>query len=604
MARYSKERPLRVFTTFSGYDSQCLALERLKEARPGFDYELVGWSEIEPNAIKAHNLLFPMWADRNYGDISKIDWDSAPDFDLFTYSSPCFVGGTLVLTYNGYTPIEEVKEGDLVLTHMNNYRKVVKPMRNKYYGTMVKLNAMCSNEIKCTGNHPFFVRKKKRVGHLGLRAFCKPEWVAAEKLNKDFYLGYAINQQSELPEWNGCINNQWGHHRRVNTLSEKFTNKAFWYLMGRYVGDGWKRESRTGKSVVICCSDRNKETLLNAINQLNIHYHTISERTVYKVVISSNELFLFVERYGYYAHGKCIDGETLALPKELLKSFLTGYIDSDGYICESEGKQKTKITTTSRILAYGVAQCVAKAYSAVPKIYFNNRPKKTIIEGREVNQRDTWEIVWKNTLCKQDKAFYEDGYIWFPIRKLEIYHDCADVYNMEVESDNSYTANGTIVHNCQDFSTAGLQKGGEEGSGTRSSLLWECRKAIVTKRPAYCMLENVKALTHKKFMPLFQRWCDELDSYGYTNHWQILNAKDYGVPQNRERVFLISVRKDMAGDFPYGYKFPKPFPLKRHLEDVLEPECDVPRSYYISEKSKAYFREHCDINMVKLLGDV
>lgn len=89
MARYSKERPLRVFTTFSGYDSQCLALERLKETRPGFDYELVGWSEIEPNAIKAHNLLFPMWADRNYGDISKIDWDSAPDFDLFTYSSPC-----------------------------------------------------------------------------------------------------------------------------------------------------------------------------------------------------------------------------------------------------------------------------------------------------------------------------------------------------------------------------------------------------------------------------------------------------------------------------------------------------------------------------------
>lgn len=88
MARYSKERPLRVFTTFSGYDSQCLALERLKETRPGFDYELVGWSEIEPNAIKAHNLLFPMWADRNYGDISKIDWEGTPDFDLFTYSTP------------------------------------------------------------------------------------------------------------------------------------------------------------------------------------------------------------------------------------------------------------------------------------------------------------------------------------------------------------------------------------------------------------------------------------------------------------------------------------------------------------------------------------
>ena len=59
MVRYSKEKPLRVFTAFSGYDSQCLALKRLKGMHEGFDYELVGWSEIEPNAIKAHNLLFP-----------------------------------------------------------------------------------------------------------------------------------------------------------------------------------------------------------------------------------------------------------------------------------------------------------------------------------------------------------------------------------------------------------------------------------------------------------------------------------------------------------------------------------------------------------------
>ena len=75
---------LRVFTAFSGYDSQCMALDLL-----GIDYELVGWSDIDPNAIKAHNAVYPQWADRNYGDISKIDWSRVPDFDLFTYSSPC-----------------------------------------------------------------------------------------------------------------------------------------------------------------------------------------------------------------------------------------------------------------------------------------------------------------------------------------------------------------------------------------------------------------------------------------------------------------------------------------------------------------------------------
>lgn len=80
---------IKVFTSFSGYDAQCLALERLKQQQHDFDYDLVGWSEIDKHAITAHNALFPQYKDRNYGDISKIDWSKVPDFDLFTYSSPC-----------------------------------------------------------------------------------------------------------------------------------------------------------------------------------------------------------------------------------------------------------------------------------------------------------------------------------------------------------------------------------------------------------------------------------------------------------------------------------------------------------------------------------
>lgn len=90
---------------------------------------------------------------------------------------------------------------------------------------------------------------------------------------------------------------------------------------------------------------------------------------------------------------------------------------------------------------------------------------------------------------------------------------------------------------CQDFSNAGLQKGGTEGSGTRSSLLWECRRAIVAKRPKYLLLENVAALVSQKFLPLFNKWQSELASYGYSNFAEVLNAKDFGVPQNREREY-------------------------------------------------------------------
>lgn len=77
---YTENNPLRVFTSFSGYDSQSMALDRLKEMHPGFDYELVGWSEIDRHAIKAHNLVYPQWAGRNFGDITKIDWGLVPDF--------------------------------------------------------------------------------------------------------------------------------------------------------------------------------------------------------------------------------------------------------------------------------------------------------------------------------------------------------------------------------------------------------------------------------------------------------------------------------------------------------------------------------------------
>ena len=157
------------------------------------------------------------------------------------------------------------------------------------------------------------------------------------------------------------------------------------------------------------------------------------------------------------------------------------------------------------------------------------------------------------------------------------------VYNLEVEEDHSYTANTVIVHNCQDFSQAGKQAGGEDGSGTRSSLLWEGQKAITIKRPKYCLLENVSALVSEKFMPLFFRWFRTLEDLGYSSFWKVLNAKDYGVPQNRERVFLLSIRDDVK--FPYY--FPKPMKLEKRLNDILENNVD--EKYYLKDVTIDFF---------------
>lgn len=123
----------------------------------------------------------------------------------------------------------------------------------------------------------------------------------------------------------------------------------------------------------------------------------------------------------------------------------------------------------------------------------------------------------------------------------------------------------TYSFTCTDISTAGKQAGLEKGSGTRSSLLWECEKAIENKMPKYLLMENVKALVSKKFINHFNEWVSYLQSIGYSNFWKLINAKDYGVPQNRERVFMISI----LGVNEY-YEFPRPFKLKKRLKDVLE----------------------------------
>lgn len=133
---------------------------------------------------------------------------------------------------------------------------------------------------------------------------------------------------------------------------------------------------------------------------------------------------------------------------------------------------------------------------------------------------------------------------------------------------------------CQDLSVAGKQAGIKEG--TRSGLLYEVERllelAVKNKnQPKYILLENVKALVSKKFKPDFDRWLAKLDSLGYNNYWQVLNAKDYGIPQNRERVFVVSIRKDVDTK---GYKFPSPVSLQKRLKDMLEPQVD--EKYYLS----------------------
>ena len=148
---------------------------------------------------------------------------------------------------------------------------------------------------------------------------------------------------------------------------------------------------------------------------------------------------------------------------------------------------------------------------------------------------------------------------------------------------------------CQDISNAGKQKGfvDENGERTRSGLFFEALRIIDDYRPKFAIAENVKALTSKKFSEEFKTVLDSLEEVGYNNYYQVLNAKDYGIPQNRERVFIISIRKDIDK----GFTFPEPIPLELRLKDMLEEQVD--EKYYLSEKLLSGLIKHKETHKAK-----
>lgn len=139
-----------------------------------------------------------------------------------------------------------------------------------------------------------------------------------------------------------------------------------------------------------------------------------------------------------------------------------------------------------------------------------------------------------------------------------------------------------IMHGspCQDFSVAGKNAGGDEGSGTRSSLLYETLRIVEKVHPDIVIWENVKNLLSKRHKHNHEAYIERMNALGYDSVTQILNAKDYGVPQNRERVFTLSIKR--GSKLVKSYTRPEPRPLEIRLKDMLEKEVD--EKYYLSDE--------------------
>lgn len=541
---------LKVLELFSGIGACSKALERL-----GIDFEIVDSVEIDKFAVKSFNAIHS--TDFEPQDICT--WDKDIEVDLITHGSPCFVKGTQIITKDGYKCVENIKTGDMVLTHRNNFQKVLKIGYNRDK-TIYKLKAMGMFDTFVTGNHPYYVITKTKKWNNKTRRYdyqySNPYWKEVKDLTSNDYVGMNIPNVEENPY--------------------KLDEETCW-LLGRYVADGhiryYKRKNRKNSyqyGVIYSIGNSKIEDFKSHLTQFHasIYQHT---KSCFRAIISSQELVNFIQEnnFGESAINKQVPQLILDLPKNLAKSFLDGYMSGDGCFTNNE----FKASSVSKELIMGIELLVAKIYGIGSSLYYTKRPKTTIIEERLVNQKDSYSIAFRLNR-KKHSWIVKDNKIWYPVKCIEVLDKKETVYNLEVENDNSYTANNFIVHNCQDFSLAGKQAGGDKDSGTRSSLMYETIRIVEKLKPKYVVWENVKNLLSKKHRHNFDAYLETMENLGYTNYYQVLNAKDYGIPQNRERVFTISILDDGS------FIFPPKQELKLKLKDILEDNVD--EKYYLS----------------------
>lgn len=548
-------------------------------------WELVNFCEFDKYAAKSYCAIHNVDENLNLGDITKVDETDLDDFNMICGGSPCFVEGTLVLTELGYKPIEEIEIGDIVYTKEKRWKKV-KRIGSDGEKEICSIAAMGMLPIECTLNHPFWIKHKCRKWNNNIRRYeyylSDAEKVYAENLTKNDFIGIPIISDK-------------------NNELYKISDELLW-LLGRYVADGVISDSEVTLSIGM---DK-----ISDFDRISIYHRTYKHtKSCYRVVFNkTSELYHFISKYnfGKGAINKNIPVEILELSKEKLKIFLDGYWSGDG--CFIKDTEIQQATTISRKLALMLVLAVQKVYSTGCKIYFDKRPDKYEIEGRIVNQSDTYMVRFL-TENQKSSFFVEDDFVWYPIRNIKKEGVKKVIYNIEVEDDHTYIANGATVFNCQDFSVAGKQKGSvwtckdcgheynpltvhwskrdycpncksENIEKTRSSLLVEYLRVVRANKPNFGIYENVKNIVGKQFKDTtFKLFTDELEEYGYNVYWKVLNAKNYGIPQNRERVYLLFIKKDLDNG---KFKFPEPFDNGLRLKDLLEDKVD--EKFYISDE--------------------
>lgn len=507
---------MKYVSIFSGIEAATVAWHPL-------GWEPLAFSEIDPfpsTVLQHHYPNVP-----NLGDITKIDWNPYKgQADLVVGGSPCFPSGTLILTSERLKPIEEVKVGDMVLTHLNRWRRVIQT-GSKISDTIV-LKGQGVSSLECTPNHPFWSTGKTKNKHLGIRQLEEPKWLEAENMPGRMWLNMnATGACLPIPD-----PNETEAHVRISLST------PFFYFVGRWLGDGWanshKRKNRINsnmKRVYVCCAHELADDLEKKLEDTGLHFGRVEQPSTTRFTCSSMALFDWLTtNFGIHAAGKNLPSWVFGMKREWRQALFDGYLESDGCIL-SNGKKTTSIslplTTGMKILASGLGKASSVTYS-MPK------RKLCVIEGRIVNEHGFYSQTYYSN--SRSALISKDGF-WGLVRKKLPGRKNIRVYNLEVEDDHSYVAAGIAVHNCQSFSVAGKR----EGLAGASGLMFEYIRAVRELRPRWFVWENVPGAFTSERGEAYRQLLSEMDALGYGLAWRVLDAQFFGVAQRRERVFLV-----------------------------------------------------------------
>ena len=526
-------------------------------------------SEIDPFPCRVIAERFPNTV--NFGDMTRIDYDAekgvahnrvyegyqpmskdtlgfqpydAPyaeiplkygEIDVISGGTPCFVAGSMVLTDKGYKPIEEIKVGDLVVTHLGNLKRVEKVGR-KISNDIYRVKAVSRSEVLVTGNHPFLSMKLGRDNVRTSPTYSRTipkgaiEWKEVRNLDaKCDYLS--------IPRFDGTVN--------PPSLPKVYnaTEEQIYELIGWYLGDGYIRKFKgKNKKAIVLCLNANKVNKFRDRFGSVLTFTESKEETAVKITMYCTAFAEFLLReFGHLATGKNLPAWVVCGDMRLKELIWKGYMSTDGTV---KGRNE-RACSVSKSLVLGFVDMLHHAcFFDLPE-----REASSIIQGRKVDCHHAYEVQITRGATRN---FHEyEAWTFVKPTCIEKTDRKEYVYNIQVADDHSYICNGYCVHNCTDVSVAGKRSGATEGSNTRSSLAFTLPRLGNALGARWLTFENVAGILSSNGGKDFGWFLFRVMQAGYTIAWRTLDAQvtfcdmaPRAVPQRRMRIWMVAYRGD------------------------------------------------------------